>query len=168
MRVHPISTLMRYATYKSGCRTRTERQRSQMYVENYERRCTDPWMLPNDGESVAPRSWRQEDYPEARVLYTVSSMMACRLTSWCAVTIFHSGRREARKHTLSLLQGAHDLGKVVTFGPESSRSRTVSFLGRTLTLRQWRTKYEPDQQHVVRALKALGLTDARSGHSRNR
>ena len=33
-------------------------------------------------------------------------------------------------------------------------------MGRTLTLRQWRIEYEPDQQHVSRALKALGLTDA--------
>ena len=27
-------------------------------------------------------------------------------------------------------------------------------------MRQWRIEYEPDQQHVSRALKALGLTDA--------
>ena len=32
---------------------------------------------------------------------------------------------------------------------------------RTLTLRQWRSECEPDQQHVSRALKVLGLTDAR-------
>ena len=37
----------------------------------------------------------------------------------------------------------------------------MSFLGRTLTLRQWRIEYEPDQLHVSRALKALGLTDAK-------
>ena len=71
------------------------------------------------------------------------------------------GRREWRKHVLSLLRGAYDLSKVVTFGPESSHSQTVSFLGRTLTLRQWRIEYEPDQQHVSRALKALGLIDAK-------
>ena len=74
---------------------------------------------------------------------------------------FIVGRREGRKHALSLLRGAHELSKVVTLGPESSQSRTVSFLGRTLTLRQWRIGYEPDQQHVSRALKALGLTNAR-------
>ena len=28
-------------------------------------------------------------------------------------------------------------------------------------MRQWRIEYEPDQQHVSRALKALGLTDAK-------
>ena len=50
--------------------------------------------------------------------------------------------------------------KVVTLGLESSPSRTTSVLGRTLTLRQWGIEYEPDQQHVSCALKALGLTDA--------
>ena len=70
------------------------------------------------------------------------------------------GRRKGRKHVLSLLRGAYELSKVVTVGPESSQSRTVSFLGRTLTLRQWGIEYEPNQQHVSRALKALGLTDA--------
>ena len=34
-------------------------------------------------------------------------------------------------------------------------------MGRTLTLRQWGIEYEPDQQHVSRALKTLGLTDAK-------
>ena len=54
-------------------------------------------------------------------------------------------------------EGAYDLSKVVTLGPESSQCRTVSFLGRTLTLRQ----YEADQQHVSRA-QVLGPTHARS------
>ena len=71
------------------------------------------------------------------------------------------GRREGRKHALSLLRGAYELSKVVTLGLESSQSRTVSFLGRTQTLRQWGIEFEPDQQHVSRALKALGLTDAK-------
>ena len=56
---------------------------------------------------------------------------------------------------------AYELSKVVTLGPESSQSRTFSFLGGTLTLRHWRIEYEPDQQHVSRALKALGLTNAK-------
>ena len=73
---------------------------------------------------------------------------------------FTVGRREERKHALSWLRGAYELSKVVTLVPESSQSRTVSFLGRTLTLRHWGIEYEPDQQHVSRALKALGLTDA--------
>ena len=47
-----------------------------------------------------------------------------------------------------------------SLGSESSQSRTIRFLGRTLTLRQWRIEYEPDKQHVSRALKSLGLTDA--------
>ena len=68
---------------------------------------------------------------------------------------------DERKHALRLLRGAYELSKVVTLGPESSQSRTVSFLGRTLAMRQWGTEYEPDQQHVSRALKALGLTDAK-------
>ena len=73
---------------------------------------------------------------------------------------FIVGRQEGRKHALSLLRDAYELSKVVTLGPESSQSQTASFLGRTLTLRQWGIEYEPDQQHVSRALKALGLTDA--------
>ena len=73
---------------------------------------------------------------------------------------FIVGRREGRKYVLSVLRGAYELSKVVTLGPEPSQSRTVSFLGRTRTLRQWGIEYELDQQHVSRALKALGLTDA--------
>ena len=38
----------------------------------------------------------------------------------------------------------------------NSGSRVVT------VLRQWGIEYEPDQQHVSRALQALGLTDARS------
>ena len=74
---------------------------------------------------------------------------------------FIVGRREGRKHALSLLRRAYELSKVVTLGPRPSQSRTASFLGRTLTLRQWGIEYEPDQQHVCSALKALGLSDAK-------
>ena len=70
------------------------------------------------------------------------------------------GRQEGRKHALSLLRGAYELSNVVTLGPESSQSQTGSFLGKTPTLRQWRLEYEPDQQHVSRALKALGVANA--------
>ena len=85
-----------------------------------------------------------------------------RLTFWCtAMTFSIVGGQEERKHALSLLRGANELGKVVTLGPVSSQSQTASFMGRTLTLRQWRIEYEPDQQHVSRALKALGLTTAK-------
>ena len=65
-----------------------------------------------------------------------------------------------RKHVLSLLRGAYESSKVVTPCPESSQSRTVRFLGRTLTLRHRGIWYEPDQ-HVSRALMAFGLTDAK-------
>ena len=61
------------------------------------------------------------------------------------------GRQEGRKHALGLLRGACELSKVATLGPESSQSQTASFLG----------EYEPDQQHVSRALKASGLTNAK-------
>ena len=74
---------------------------------------------------------------------------------------FIVSRQEGRKHALSLLRGAYELSKVVTLGPESSQSQAASFLGRTLTSRQWGIEYEPDQQHVSRALKALGLTNAK-------
>ena len=138
--------------------------------KNYERRCTDPWMLLNGGENISPRSWRREDFPEARLLRATSSMKAFRPASWCTVTIFFIvGRREGREHTGSLLQGPNELSKVVTLGPESSQSRTVIFLGRTLTLRQWRIEYEPDQQHCFSRPEGSG-TDRRSGcgHSKNR
>ena len=49
---------------------------------------------------------------------------------------FIVGRLKGRRHAMSLLRGAYELSKVVTLGPESSQSRTVSFLGRTLTLRR--------------------------------
>ena len=85
----------------------------------------------------------------------------CKPSFWCTVTNFSKwADSEGRKHALRLLRRACELSKVVTLGSESSQSRTVSFLGRTLTLRQWGIEYEPDQQHVSRALKALGLTDA--------
>ena len=57
--------------------------------------------------------------------------------------------------------GRRDGRKLATLGPDSSQSRTASFLGRTLTLRQWRIEYDQNQQHVSRTLKALGLTNAR-------
>ena len=66
-----------------------------------------------------------------------------------------------RKHALNLLRRAYELSKVVSLGPESSQSRTISFLGRTLELRQWGIENEPDHQHVSRALNALGLTDGK-------
>ena len=72
------------------------------------------------------------------------------------------GRRDGRKHALSLLRCEYELSKVVTLGPESSQSRTVSLFGSKKTLPQWRIEYEPDQQHVSRASKASGLTDAKS------
>ena len=74
---------------------------------------------------------------------------------------FIVGRQEGRKHALSLLRGAYQLSEVVTLGPESSQSQRAIFLGRTPTLRQWRLEYEPDQQHLSRALKALGLINAK-------
>ena len=66
------------------------------------------------------------------------------------------GQREEPKHALSPLQSACELSKVVTLGPESSQSWTISFLGRTLTLRQWRIEYEMDQKHVSRAFEGFG------------
>ena len=74
---------------------------------------------------------------------------------------FIVGRQEGRRHALSLLRIAYELSKVVTLGPGPSQTQTASFLGRTLTWRQWRIEYEPDQQHLSRSLLALGLTDAK-------
>ena len=80
-------------------------------------------------------------------------MKACRPASWCMVVF--------SKWTDANCESIHsELSNVVTLNLESSQFQTVSFLGRTLTLRQWTIVYEPDQQHVSRALKVLGLTDA--------
>ena len=83
------------------------------------------------------RFWEREDFPEAWLVRATSSIKACKPAFWCTVTIFHCGRREGRMHALSLLRGAYEPSKVVTLGPKSSQSRTNSFLGGTLTLRQW-------------------------------
>ena len=99
-------------------------------------------------------------FSEAWHLRVNFSTKTWRRTFWCTVMISSLWVDRKRKHALSLLRGAYELSKVVTLGPELSQSRTVSFLGRTLTLRQWKIEYEPDQQHVSRALKALGLTNA--------
>ena len=107
-------------------------------------------------QNIMLRFWRREDFPEAWILLAACSIKACKPTFWCTVTIFFIvDRREGRKHALSFLRGAHELSKVVTLSPESSQSRTISFLGRTLTLRQWGIEYELDQQHVSPALEAL-------------
>ena len=119
-------------------------------------------MLPNVGENIMLTFWRQEDFPEARLLRATSSIKG--LQTYILVyadDFFMAGRREERKHALGLLRGACELSNVMTLDPGSSQSRTASFLVRTLTLRQWRIEHEPDQQHVTRVLKALGLTDAK-------
>ena len=78
---------------------------------------------------------------------------------------FIVGRLEGREHVLRLLRSAYELSKVVTLRTGPSQSRTATILGRTLTLRQWGIEYEPDQQHVSRTLKALGLTGAKGGET---
>ena len=107
------------------------------------------------------RFWRRQDFPETWLLRACSSIKACK--TYILVhgeEFFIVGRRKGRNRALSLLRSAYELSKVVTPGPQPSQSRTESFLGRTLPLRQWRIEYEQDQQHVSRALKALGLTSA--------
>ena len=126
---------------------------------NCERRYTVLSMLPNVGKNTMLRFWRREDFPEAWP--SPCHFFHKGFKTYILVhgdDFFIVGRRKGRKHVLSLLRCAHELSKVVTLGLESSQSRTVSFLGRTLTLRQCRIEYEPDEQHVSRALKALGLT----------
>ena len=119
-------------------------------------------MRPNDGESITRKSRRKEDSPEAWRLRVTSSTKTWRRTFWYTAMIsFIGGRQEGREPVLRLLRSAHELSKVVTPGPGPSQSRTATILGRTLTLRQWGIEYEPDQQHVSRALKALGLTGAK-------
>ena len=146
---------MRYATQMSDFRRRIQRQRNQVYVENYERRCTDPWTLLNGHYAHI-----LEVVGFSRGAASPCHFFHEGLQTYILVhgdDLFIEDRRERRKHTPSLLQGAYERSKVVTLGPESSQSRTFSFLGRTLTSRQWRIEFEPDQQHVSRALKVLGL-----------
>ena len=118
-------------------------------------------MQPNSGESITLKFWRMEDFLEACCFCAIFHK---DLETYILVhgdEFFIVGRQEGRKHALSLLRDAYELSKVVTLGPESWQSRTASFLGRTLTLRQCGIEYEPDQQHVTHALKALGLTNAK-------
>ena len=129
--------LMRCGMSTFDCRTRTPKQNSQACVGNWGRKCTGPWTQPNGGESIALKSWRLEDFPEAwrlRALFFTQDLETCILVH--GDDFFIVGRQE-RKHALSLLRSAYELSKVVTFGPESSLSHTASFLSRTLTLRQW-------------------------------
>ena len=90
-------------------------------------------MLPSVRENILPRFCRREGSPEAWLLRAISSIKVCK--TYILVHgdhFFTVGRREERKHALSLLRSAYELSKVVTLGPESSQSRTESFLGRTL------------------------------------
>ena len=119
-------------------------------------------MLRNGGENIKLRFWRREGFPEVWLLRATSSIKACKTYFLVHGDDFLMvGRREGRKHALNMLRGAYELSNVVTLVLESSQFGTISFLGRSLTLRQWRIEYEPDQQHVSRAVKALGLTNAR-------
>ena len=133
------------------------RQSSQACVGN-----CHLWTQPNDGENTTLKFWSLEDFPEAWHLRVISSTRTWRRTFWCMVTIFSLwADSEGRKHALGLLRRCIRTEQSgATLGPGPSKSRTASFLGRTLTLRQWRIEYEPDQQHVSRALKALELTGA--------
>ena len=94
-------------------------QKCQVNVENDERRCTDPWMLLHGGENITPRSWRREDLSRGAASpchYFHEGSQTYILVH--GDDFFLVGRREGRKHTLSLLQGACELSKVVTLGPE--------------------------------------------------
>ena len=120
---------MQSATSTSDCQTRTPRQSSQACVGNCERRCTDLWMLP--------QRWGEQ---YAQVLeaggFSRSVASPCHffhegLQTYILVhgdAFFIVGRREGRKHALNLLQGAYELSRVATLGPESSQSRTIEFL----------------------------------------
>ena len=95
-------------------------------------------MQPNGGVSITLKCWRLEDFPEARRPRAIFHQDLQIHILVHGDDFFIVGRREWRKHTQSLLRGAHELSRVVTLGPlgpESSQSRTASFLGRTLTLR---------------------------------
>ena len=113
---------------------------------------------PTLGRTLCSGFGGEEDFPEAWLLRATSSMKAFKPTFWCnGDDFFIVGRREGRKHALSLLRGAYELSKVVTLGPESSQSRTVSFLGRTLTLRQWGIEHESDQQACLARIEGFGI-----------
>ena len=145
----------------SDFRTRTQSHRSQTHVKQRKKIC---------GSLDAAQRW-MEHYAQVLEAEGFSRSFA----SLCH--FFHNGlqinilvlgddlfivsRHEGRKHALNLLRGGDELSKVETLGPGSSQSHTVSFFGKTVTLRRWRVEFESDQQHVSHALKALELTDAR-------
>ena len=121
--------------------------------KNCERRCTKLWTLLNGGDSTVHRSstagdshkaWHPRSIAQTLHTVTIVSPLADRRdvnTHW----IFC--RRSTSGAKLSSWDQAH--------------SQAVTFLGRTQTLRKWRTQNEPDKQHVPRSLKALGLTGVR-------
>ena len=140
-RAHFYSDAVR-DVYSFDCQTKTPKQRSQACVGNCVRQCTDPWMQPSGGEHCAP------------------SLEDLRIFPRRGITV-HFFPQRLGDDALRLLRGAYELSKGATLGPESSQSQSANFLGRTPTLRQLGIEYEPDQQHVSRALKALGLTTAK-------
>ena len=145
---------MQCAMYMSGCQKRTPCQRSPVYVENCERRCTEPWTLLNGGESTMHRSFEGGGF--SRGLASPCHCADLAQGDDCFIV----GRQKGREHALDLLQAVYEWSKVVTLGPGPSHSQAVTFLERTQTLRKWGIEYEPDKQHVPRSLKALGLTGA--------
>ena len=99
--------------------------------KNYERRCTDPWMVLNGGAHHA-RSWRRADFPEAWLLRATSSTEACEPSSWCTVTIF-SQPADARcgRHPLSMLWCIR-AEQCRNFGPQVVTIWDSQFLGNNI------------------------------------
>ena len=61
--------------------------------------------------------WEAGGFPEVRLRATSSTKACTRTSLMRGADFFIVGRRERRKHALSLLRGAYELSKVVTLGP---------------------------------------------------
>ena len=133
---------MQFAKSMSDCQTKIPRQSSQAGAGNCERRRMVLWMLRLRWGEHRAQVWEAGGF--SRGVASPCHFFHKGLQTYILVhgdDFYIVDRREGRKHALSLLRSAHELSKVVSLSPESSQSR-------------------PDQQHVSRALLALGLTDA--------
>ena len=76
------------------------------------------------------RFWRREDFPEAWLLRATSSTKSCKPSILVqGDDFFIVGRREGRKHALSLLRGAYQLSKSCNSGPRVVQVTDNQLLG---------------------------------------
>ena len=110
---------MRSATSASDCQTKTPKQSSQACVWDTAKDDVPIFgRSPTMGrESITFKFWRLEDFPEAWHLRAISSTRTWRRSLVHGDDFFIVDRRDGRKLTLSLLQGAYEQSKIASFGP---------------------------------------------------